>query len=138
MSLWSGLRRAVMDMGEREKDTATAEMQTPTETEKEGIDFDEPKDLHKVEVETRNESCEDEVYVLLYDCMGALLTINPSSNADVQASVSDTDEDLPVNTFRAWFLGIIGTVVLTALNQFFQLHSPPRKLQLTGSRGMVY
>ena len=46
---------------------------------------------------------------------------------DVQASVSDTDEDLPVNTFRAWFLGIIGTMVLTALNQFFQLHNPPRK-----------
>ena len=52
-----------MDMGERVKDTNTAEMQTPTETEKAGVDFDEPKGLHKVEVETGNESCEDEVYV---------------------------------------------------------------------------
>jgi len=49
---------------------------------------------------------------------------------DVQASVSDTDEDLPVNTFRAWFLGVVGTIVLTALNQFFQLHNPPCKSRL--------
>jgi OPT family small oligopeptide transporter len=44
---------------------------------------------------------------------------------EVRASVPADDEDIPVNTFRAWFLGIVGTVVLTALNQFFQLHSPP-------------
>ncbi|PKX92239.1 small oligopeptide transporter, OPT family [Aspergillus novofumigatus IBT 16806] len=44
---------------------------------------------------------------------------------EVRASVAADDEDIPVNTFRAWFLGIVGTVILTALNQFFQLHSPP-------------
>ncbi|OJJ51693.1 hypothetical protein ASPZODRAFT_138766 [Penicilliopsis zonata CBS 506.65] len=45
---------------------------------------------------------------------------------EVRASVPTGDEvDLPVNTFRAWVLGIVGTMILTALNQFFQLHSPP-------------
>ncbi|KAI9731327.1 MAG: hypothetical protein M1834_005230 [Cirrosporium novae-zelandiae] len=44
---------------------------------------------------------------------------------EVRASVPPIDEDIPVNTFRAWFLGIISTVILTALNQFFQLHTPP-------------
>jgi hypothetical protein len=50
-----------------------------------------------------------------------------SVSPEVRASVPADDEDIPVNTFRAWFLGIVGTVVLTALNQFFQLHSPPRE-----------
>lgn len=46
-------------------------------------------------------------------------------SSDVKASVPEVDEDVPVNTFRAWFLAIISTMVLTALNQFFQLHNPP-------------
>lgn len=50
-----------------------------------------------------------------------------SVSPEVRASVPADDEDIPVNTFRAWFLGIVGTVILTALNQFFQLHSPPRE-----------
>lgn len=45
--------------------------------------------------------------------------------SDVKASVPEIDEDVPVNTFRAWFLAVIATMVLTALNQFFQLHNPP-------------
>ncbi|KAJ9254886.1 hypothetical protein DTO207G8_3416 [Paecilomyces variotii] len=57
--------------------------------------------------------------------------VEPDSSSDdspypeVQASIPPVDEDVPVNTFRAWVLGITGTMVLTALNQFFQLHSPP-------------
>lgn len=46
-------------------------------------------------------------------------------SSDVKASVPEVDEDVPVNTFRAWFLAVISTMVLTALNQFFQLHNPP-------------
>ena len=90
-------------------------MQRPSqnENEKEGFELTDPaKNPHEARVDTgkeSNSSSEEEVY------------------PDVQASVADTDEDVPVNTFRAWFLGVVSTIVLTGLNQFFQLHSPPRK-----------
>ncbi|RDW82549.1 hypothetical protein BP6252_03661 [Coleophoma cylindrospora] len=44
---------------------------------------------------------------------------------EVRASVPPFDEDLPVNTFRAWFLGVFWIIVLCGLNQFFQMHNPP-------------
>lgn len=81
------------------------------------------------------EDADDDVYALCFP----LLVFTPyklfqsinidlrSVSSEVRASVPADDEDIPVNTFRAWFLGIVGTVVLTALNQFFQLHSPPRE-----------
>ncbi|KAH3019699.1 hypothetical protein KXW60_006067 [Aspergillus fumigatus] len=81
------------------------------------------------------EDADDDVYALCFP----LLVFTPyklfqsinidlrSVSPEVRASVPADDEDIPVNTFRAWFLGIVGTVVLTALNQFFQLHSPPRE-----------
>ncbi|KEY78186.1 small oligopeptide transporter OPT [Aspergillus fumigatus] len=81
------------------------------------------------------EDADDDVYALCFP----LLVFTPyklfqsinidlrSVSPEVRASVPADDEDIPVNTFRAWFLGIVGTVVLTALNQFFQLHSPPRR-----------
>jgi hypothetical protein len=34
--------------------------------------------------------------------------------------VSNTDDPtMPVNTFRMWFLGILFTIVIAGLNQFF-------------------
>lgn len=58
--------------------------------------------------------------------------IDEQVSSDVKASVPETDEDVPVNTFRAWLLAIIATMVLTALNQFFQLHNPPSELSRGG------
>jgi len=44
---------------------------------------------------------------------------------EVRAVVSPTDdESLPVNTFRAWFLGIILTMLGSGANQFFSLRYP--------------
>lgn len=65
------------------------------------------------------------VFLTLFACE-ALTEASPYP--EVQASIPPADnDDLPINTFRAWFLGIVGTMVLTALNQFFQLHTPPSK-----------
>ncbi|KAH8883217.1 OPT family small oligopeptide transporter [Thozetella sp. PMI_491] len=45
--------------------------------------------------------------------------------ASVRAVVPETDDpDMPVNTFRAWFLGIIFVFVGSAVNQFFALRYP--------------
>ncbi|CAG9952567.1 unnamed protein product [Clonostachys rosea f. rosea IK726] len=45
---------------------------------------------------------------------------------EVRAIVPPVDDvDLPVNTFRAWFLGIVSTILFSGILQFFQLHSPP-------------
>ncbi|CAM1504916.1 Fc.00g025070.m01.CDS01 [Cosmosporella sp. VM-42] len=45
---------------------------------------------------------------------------------EVRVVVPPVDDlELPVSTFRAWFLGIISTVIVSAILQFFQLHSPP-------------
>ena len=41
-----------------------------------------------------------------------------SPYAEVRASVLNTDDPtLPVDTFRAWFLGIVFTVLFSSLNQ---------------------
>lgn len=114
MSSWARLRRALTP--KTNDDTHITVMQRPSQNENENEAFeltDPAKNPHEARVDTGEESSgsssEEEVY------------------PDVQASVADTDEDVPVNTFRAWFLGVVSTIVLTGLNQFFQLHSPPRK-----------
>lgn len=71
-------------------------------------------------IRTFFQSSETVAYTPIVDSAG-------SPYPEVQASIPPIDEDVPVNTFRAWALGIVGTMVLTALNQFFQLHSPPSK-----------
>ncbi|KZO90436.1 OPT oligopeptide transporter [Calocera viscosa TUFC12733] len=44
---------------------------------------------------------------------------------EVRAAVSNTDDPtMPVNTFRMWFLGIVFTVVISGLNQFFGFRYP--------------
>ena len=43
-----------------------------------------------------------------------------SPYAEVRAAVSNTDDpNMPVNTFRMWFIGIIITIIVSAINQFF-------------------
>ncbi|KAH7166496.1 OPT oligopeptide transporter protein-domain-containing protein [Dactylonectria macrodidyma] len=52
--------------------------------------------------------------------------IEDSPYDEVRAIVPPVDDpELPVNTFRAWFLGIVSTIIFSGLLQFFQLHSPP-------------
>jgi OPT family small oligopeptide transporter len=43
---------------------------------------------------------------------------------EVRAAVRNYDEDVPVNTFRAWFLGIFFTLLLAAVNVIFSLRNP--------------
>ncbi|EFX03915.1 small oligopeptide transporter [Grosmannia clavigera kw1407] len=44
---------------------------------------------------------------------------------EVRAAVPASDEDVPINTVRAWMLGIISTVVSAGFTQLFGLHDPP-------------
>ncbi|KAL5518599.1 hypothetical protein ACEPAH_282 [Sanghuangporus vaninii] len=48
-----------------------------------------------------------------------------SPYAEVRAAVSNTDDpNMPVNTFRMWFLGILITLVVSGVNQFFSMRYP--------------
>lgn len=52
-----------------------------------------------------------------------------SPYAEVRAAVSNTDDpNMPVNTIRMWFLGVILTLVVSGVNMFFSMrcaYSPP-------------
>ncbi|KAJ3574619.1 hypothetical protein NP233_g1653 [Leucocoprinus birnbaumii] len=44
---------------------------------------------------------------------------------EVRAAVSSVDDpEMPVNTFRMWFIGIVATILVSGLNQFFSLRYP--------------
>jgi OPT family small oligopeptide transporter len=44
---------------------------------------------------------------------------------EVRAAVANTDDpDMPVNTIRAWFIGILGAILLPGVNQFFFFRYP--------------
>ena len=44
---------------------------------------------------------------------------------EVRSAVANTDDpDMPVNTFRAWFIGIIWSIIIPGLNQFFFFRYP--------------
>ena len=44
---------------------------------------------------------------------------------EVRAAVANTDDTtMPVNTFRAWFIGIIWAILIPGLNQFFFFRFP--------------
>ncbi|GAA83881.1 OPT oligopeptide transporter [Aspergillus luchuensis IFO 4308] len=50
---------------------------------------------------------------------------NDSPYPEVRAVVDPTDDpEISANTFRAWFLGMIATIVFTGVNQFFTLRYP--------------
>jgi OPT family small oligopeptide transporter len=53
------------------------------------------------------------------------LLVNNSPYPEVRAVVDNTDDpSLPVNTFRAWTLGILFAIIGTGLDQFFSLRQP--------------
>ncbi|RAH49978.1 OPT oligopeptide transporter family [Aspergillus brunneoviolaceus CBS 621.78] len=53
------------------------------------------------------------------------LIANDSPYAEVRAVVDPTDDpEVSANTFRAWFLGLLSTIIFTAVNQFFTLRYP--------------
>ncbi|KDQ08895.1 hypothetical protein BOTBODRAFT_179527 [Botryobasidium botryosum FD-172 SS1] len=55
----------------------------------------------------------------------AIGDLNDSPYPEVRAAVSNTDDpDMPVNTIRAWAIGIILLVLNIGLNQFLSLRSP--------------
>jgi OPT family oligopeptide transporter len=43
---------------------------------------------------------------------------------EVRAAVSNTDEDVPCNTVRAWVLGMLFMTIGSALNQLFSMRNP--------------
>ncbi|KAI0342190.1 OPT oligopeptide transporter [Trametopsis cervina] len=44
---------------------------------------------------------------------------------EVRSAVANTDDpDMPVNTFRAWFIGILWAILIPGLNQFFFFRFP--------------
>ncbi|KAL9109139.1 MAG: hypothetical protein Q9227_006230 [Pyrenula ochraceoflavens] len=50
--------------------------------------------------------------------------VENSPYPEVRASVRNYDEDLPANTIRAWFLGMILTTLGSGLNALFSLRAP--------------
>ncbi|KAL1969891.1 hypothetical protein VTN77DRAFT_7400 [Rasamsonia byssochlamydoides] len=53
------------------------------------------------------------------------LLLNDSPYPEVRAVVDNTDDpNTPVNTFRAWTLGILFVIIGTGLDQFFSLRQP--------------
>ncbi|OCB84030.1 OPT oligopeptide transporter [Sanghuangporus baumii] len=48
-----------------------------------------------------------------------------SPYAEVRAAVPNTDDpSMPVNTFRMWFIGILFTIIISGVNQFFSMRYP--------------
>ncbi|RFU29829.1 hypothetical protein B7463_g6494, partial [Scytalidium lignicola] len=43
---------------------------------------------------------------------------------EVRAAVRNYDEDMPANTFRAWFIGMIATTIVSGVNLLFSLRNP--------------
>jgi hypothetical protein len=48
-----------------------------------------------------------------------------SPYSEVRSAVANTDDsDMPCNTWRAWFVGIIFAIIISGLNQFFFFRYP--------------
>ncbi|KNC97084.1 OPT family small oligopeptide transporter [Spizellomyces punctatus DAOM BR117] len=57
--------------------------------------------------------------------------VEDSPIEEVRAAVPPTDNpELPTNTFRAWFLGIFFTVILSFTNQFFWFRDNPLTIKI--------
>jgi OPT family small oligopeptide transporter len=56
---------------------------------------------------------------------GAIDYEDDSPYAEVRCAVANTDDpSMPINTFRMWFLGLLYTIVISGLNQFFVMRYP--------------
>lgn len=63
----------------------------------------------------------------LRTCNSILLTYlrSDSPYPEVRAAVSNVDDpSMPVNTFRAWFLGLLFTIIVSAINHFIEFRGP--------------
>lgn len=63
----------------------------------------------------------------LHDSFSILMLIreDDSPYPEVRAAVANYDDpEMPVSTFRAWTLGVIWSVLLPAVNQFFYFRYP--------------
>ena len=52
---------------------------------------------------------------------------------EVRSAVANTDDpDMPVGTFRAWIIGLLWSIILPGMNQFFFFRYP--SVEVTGVR----
>lgn len=55
---------------------------------------------------------------------------------EVRSAVANTDDPLmPVNTLRAWLLGLLFAIIIPGVNQFFFFRYP--SVTITGVRGIL-
>ena len=83
--------------------------------------IDDPNIDHNI-LEKANEVLEDgdkKAEILLNDDLK-----DESPYAEVRAAVSDFDPEMPVNTIRAWLLGLIAVIVPPGVNQLLSLRFP--------------
>ncbi|KAG0227826.1 hypothetical protein BGW42_002707 [Actinomortierella wolfii] len=65
--------------------------------------------------------------------------LEDSPIAEVRATVPPTDDpSLPTRTFRAWFLGILFTVALAFVNQFFWFRDNPLTIRVLVAQLLAY
>ncbi|KAF9203794.1 hypothetical protein BGZ49_006038 [Haplosporangium sp. Z 27] len=66
-------------------------------------------------------------------------TIENSPILEVRATVPPTDDpSLPTKTFRAWLLGIVFTVILAFVNQFFWFRDNPLTIRVMVAQLLTY
>lgn len=66
----------------------------------------------------------------------ALALEDDSPYPEVRSAVANTDDpDMPVNTFRAWFIGVLWAVIIPGMNQFFFFRYP--SVTVSGVRSSV-
>ncbi|TFK79308.1 OPT oligopeptide transporter [Polyporus arcularius HHB13444] len=55
----------------------------------------------------------------------AVVLEDDSPYPEVRSAVANTDDpDMPVNTFRAWFIGVLWAIIIPGMNQFFFFRYP--------------
>jgi OPT family small oligopeptide transporter len=83
-------------------------------------------------VNVRDPNAEGKIYEEVFEnspypeVCSVILTASapPAHHNQVRAAVRNYDEDLPVNTIRAWVLGLLLTTISSGLNSLFSLRAP--------------
>ncbi|EJD53618.1 OPT oligopeptide transporter [Auricularia subglabra TFB-10046 SS5] len=97
----------------------TASRQSSLEKEK---DLEKSPAEHHVDVAQATGAAFDDPNI---DLAGLANLEDDSPYPEVRAAVANTDDpDMPVNTLRAWVIGIIWAIVVPGLNQFFFFRYP--------------
>lgn len=69
----------------------------------------------------------------------AYFELRDSPYAEVRAAVANTDDpNMPVNTFRMWFLGLLFTILISGMNQFFNMRCAYTYIPLAYILSKVY